>query len=124
MVPPQLGHLKPKLTVDCLKDTITNIYLLTVEIGRVSGGFVVMAQQPIEHIVLYSFREHEALRTAVQYIKNLATTAKRNGEPYIRSIKCGTTRPAENVRSLGKSRLALGVKCRFCACQGCGSIAR
>ncbi|CAH0051110.1 unnamed protein product [Clonostachys solani] len=60
-----------------------------------------MAQQPIEHIVLYSFREHEALRTAVQYIKNLATAAKRNGEPYIRSIKCGTTRPAENVRSLG-----------------------
>ncbi|VUC22228.1 unnamed protein product [Clonostachys rosea] len=60
-----------------------------------------MAQQSIEHIVLYSFHEHEALSTAVQYIKNLATTAKRNGEPYIRSVKCGTTRPAENVRSLG-----------------------
>lgn len=92
------------MAVERLKDTIPNTDRLTVEFGRSIGDSVVMAQQPIEHIVLYSFREHEALSTAVQCIKRLATTAKRNGEPYIKSIKCGTTRPAENVRSLGKSR--------------------
>ncbi|KAJ5768723.1 hypothetical protein N7520_003282 [Penicillium odoratum] len=55
----------------------------------------------VEHIVLWPFKDASDLVLAAQAIKSVAAKALHNGEPYILSIKCGTTRPCLPVRSHG-----------------------
>ncbi|OJJ03948.1 hypothetical protein ASPVEDRAFT_763477 [Aspergillus versicolor CBS 583.65] len=55
----------------------------------------------IEHIVLWPFKNTSDLEFAAQAIKSTVGKARHDGEPYVLSVKCGTTRPSPPVRSRG-----------------------
>jgi hypothetical protein len=60
-----------------------------------------LSRCPVEHIVLYPFKNASDLNEAAVFIKSLQNSAQRTGKSYIRSIKCGSTRVSPPDRTQG-----------------------
>lgn len=63
---------------------------------------IVSDQQPLCHIVLYSFKSKDELEEGVIRMLALKTNCLRDGKPYVLDIHAGTTQPHAPVRTLGK----------------------